>query len=143
MLAFNEMLRHIREGFPSRWNQVLTVALLFVLDFSSFIGLIWWFLLRRDYPLVPEALTVLASIYLACTVILGILAFFFGKLSSVRTAVLFYLSVGLFFHLSGTLGESGKVFSPWPWIILWIFILAVTLTTFSREYYGKEKPPEE
>jgi hypothetical protein len=143
MLAFREMLGHIRNGFPSRWTSVLTISLLSVLDFISFIGLIWWFAIKGDFPLIPGAITILATIYLACVAILGILAFGFGKLRSVRAAVLFYLSIGLFFLLAGILGLSGRIFSPWPWILIWIFTLGVVLTNFSREYYGQKKSPDD
>lgn len=143
MLAFREMLKHIRDGFPSRWTSVLTIALLTILDFVSFVGLIWWFILRAEFSLLPEILTVLAVIYLGCTGILAIMAFGFGKLRSVRAAVLFYLSIGLFFLLAGLLESSGKTFSPLPWVILWVFTLGVVLSSFSGEFYGKEKSPKD
>lgn len=143
MLAFREMLAHIRNGFPSTWSSTLTIALLSILDFTSFVGLIWWFVLRGEFPLFPRVIAISAVIYLACVMILGILAFGFGKLRSVRVAVLFYCSIGLFFFLAGVLGMSDRIFSPWPWVLIWLFTLWMVLSNFTREFQGQKNSPEE
>lgn len=144
MSFFRELLLHLRAGFSSTWSFLLACVLLAVLDIATLVGLIWYVFFRERLPLTSEALTLFAGGYLICVALLLVLATGFGRLMSIRMTALFYGSIGLFFFVHGMLGQSGRDFATWPWVIVCLLSLGVVVTQLARELSsGQNETPHE
>ena len=142
MFFLKEMVRYLRGGFKDSWAFVAAVILLSILDPTTFSSIAWYFLFRGLLPLQPATLTMLAQIYLVVATVMALISLL-GRRSAVRTVTLFYISVGLFFLLNGWFGMSGREFAAWPWVLVWVATLGVTVSQFSREYeVGENKTPQ-
>jgi hypothetical protein len=142
MYFFKEMLAYLRTGFVNRWTFIAAVILLSLLDPITFVGIVWYFLLRQLLPIEPNLLILISHVYLSAAILMGILSIL-GRLKAVRAVSLFYISVGLFFLLTGMFAADGKEFAAWPWIILWMTTLVVTLRQFGTEFrIDKKETPE-
>jgi len=137
MMGFRKIFEHLGSGFSQRWAWLTAAGLMIILDPVTIIGLIWFFVFSGRYPLEPSVLTWLASLYLLLAVVLVVISFIYGRLESIQTTGLFYMSVGIFFLLRGVMGTSGTDFSNWPWIIVWMAILVLIFSHFGKEL---EKP---
>jgi hypothetical protein len=133
MIALRQIVSMLREGFPSRGTWLAAAVLLVLLDTTTFLGLIWRFLLRDALPASPGALIVASLIYLLLVTDLAFLAFGFGRLRCIRAAVWFYLSVGLYFLASGVLARMSREIATWPWVLVWIVTLIQVVVIFSGE----------
>jgi hypothetical protein len=143
VLAFREIFSHLRRGFERKWAYISAVVLLSILDPVAFVAIIWFFFFSHGYPIRPVILEIMSAVYLILTVILGIIAFQLGTHRSVRATSILYLSIGIFFLMKGTLDRSGRDFSVWPWIIVWVAILVVVLTNFAREQSELKENPQD
>ncbi|HDS30566.1 MAG TPA: hypothetical protein ENN67_05920 [Firmicutes bacterium] len=139
MLLYRELFRRLKGSFFPPWSYRACCGLLVLLDISAFVGLIWYFLLRRIAPVDPILLTQIATGYLLLVIILIFISIFYGKLMSVRVATMFYLSIGLFFLVTGIQSGRGLDFPVWPWIIVWLVTLWVLLMHFAKEFASGEK----
>lgn len=137
---FRTLSRFLRRGFPSRRKFVAVLALLVILDSAAFLGLVWFFFLKTLLPVAPQPLLWISVVYLLLVLLLAVLSLG-GQLNSLKAVVLFYLSVGLFFMLRGLLEIQGRVFSVWPWILVWVATLALTVQRFGLEWSEEEKEP--
>ncbi len=138
------MLLRLRESFSSTASYRTCCFLLILLDSCAFIGLIWYFFLRKSFPVSPEFLIGISIVFLACTGLHAFVATWFGRLQTVRAAAMFYCTVGLFFLVTGLMGSQGKEFSVWPWVIVWIATLGVLLGYAAKELIlDKSKAPHE
>lgn len=138
MLILKRLLHWLRLGFNDKPSFVIAVILLSLLDPFAFLGLLWFFLFQNVLAVESEILLRLALVYVILCICFGFVSIR-SKNATLKYSTMFYLSVGLFFILKGWFGISGKTFSPFPWIILWVFSLYSVIQQFGREYVLVEK----
>ena len=143
MLLYRELFRRLKAGFHALWSYRLCCILLVSLDISAVVGFVWYFFFRESVSVAPATLTILAVLYLIFVGALFFIAMAFGKLVSVRVATMFYLTVGLFFLVTGLYADMDQEFQLWPWVLLWITTLMILLFNFAREFTeGQDKTPQ-
>ena len=143
MLLYRELFRRLKAGFHALWSYRLCCTLLVSLDVSSVLGFVWYFFFRETVSVAPEILVILAVLYLIFVGTLFFIAMTFGKLVSVRVATMFYLTVGLFFLVTGLYADMEQEFPLWPWLIVWLATLLILLFNFAREFTeGQNKTPQ-
>jgi hypothetical protein len=133
-----EMLAYLKGGFTNRPAFICSTLLLMILDPISFLSLVWIAFLQRSMPVAPATLAVFSGIYLILTLLLGALALT-GRLRALKAVVVYYFSIGLYLFLKGWMGMSGQEFGAWPWVIVWVGTLWLTISRFSIDWLAYEK----